>query len=139
MTLKEIYNYVVAQLTGSLASLNTTDKSNLVAAINEVKSSLALDVVEIVKTASFTVAEADKHSLYVVNSSSAVTITLPTGLTAGIWWEVLNIGTGTVAFAAGSGAAIISADNRKTIRTTYGYARVICRTSNFSLGGDLIL
>lgn len=39
MTLKEIYNYIVAQLTGSLSSLTTTDKSNLVSVINEVKPS----------------------------------------------------------------------------------------------------
>jgi len=99
----------------------------------------SLLVIEEPKTASFNVVDVDAFKLYVVNSASAVTITIPSGLTAGNWWEVLNIGTGQVSFAA-SGSTIISPDNRLKIRARYSTARIIARASNqISLGGDLVL
>lgn len=105
----------------------------------EIKN-IASKVTEVSKTASFSVTDADAFKLIVINSSSAVTVTLPTALTAGNWWEFLNIGTGQVTFAAGTSATVISPDSRLKIRAQYSYARAILRASNqFSLGGDLVL
>lgn len=105
----------------------------------EIKT-IASKIAEVSKTASFSVADADAFKLYVINSASAVTITLPTALTAGNWWEFLNIGTGQVTFAAGASATVISSDSRLKIRAQYSYARAILRASNqYSLGGDLVL
>lgn len=101
---------------------------------------LNLDIVEVVKTASFSVALADSGKTYVINSASAVVVTYPTGLPAGKWWEFLSIGSGAVSFVAGASATLISPDNRLKLRTQYSTARIIARASNQgSLGGDIVL
>lgn len=98
-----------------------------------------LSVKEVSKTGSFTISNTEAYCLYVINSASAVTVTVPSGLTAGNWWEFLNIGAGLVTYAA-SGSTIVSPDTRLKIRARYSYARAIARASNVvSLGGDLVL
>lgn len=99
-----------------------------------------LDIAEVSKTASFTVSLTDSGKLYVINSSSAVVVTFPTGMTAGKWWEFISIGTGSVSFVAGSSATLISPDNRLKLRAQYSQARIVARASNQgALGGDIIL
>ena len=110
------------------------DKNGTVALLSDVVS-----ITEYPKTASFSVSNAENLGLYVINSASAITITLPSGLATGNMWEFLNIGTGIITFLA-SGSTIISPDNRLKIRTQYSSCRVIARASNqLSLGGDLAL
>lgn len=99
-----------------------------------------LDIVEVSKTASFTVALADAGKTYVINSASAVVVTFPTAMTAGKWWEFLSIGAGAVTFIAGASATLISPDNRLKLRAQYSTARIFARASNQgSLGGDIVL
>ncbi|PIF30756.1 lysophospholipase L1-like esterase [Flavobacterium sp. 9] len=99
-----------------------------------------LDISEVSKTASFTVSLTDSTKLYVINSSSTVVVTFPTGMTSGKWWEFISIGTGTVSFVAGSSATLISPDNRLKLRAQYSQARIVARVSNQgALGGDIVL
>ncbi|TPG42005.1 GDSL-type esterase/lipase family protein [Flavobacterium pectinovorum] len=99
-----------------------------------------LDITEVSKIASFTVSLTDSGKLYVINSSSAVVVTFPTGITAGKWWEFISIGTGAVSFVAGSNATLISPDNRLKLRAQYSQARILARALNQgALGGDIIL
>lgn len=141
MTPTELKSQIAALVFSYTGGLDESAmKSLLDNIVDSMGTATSLDVAEVPKIANFTAAETDKTKLYIINSSSAITITLPTGITAGVWWEFLRVGTGAVTFVAGSGATIISADNRLKIRSQYSYARAIVRAGNqFSLGGDLVL
>ena len=93
---------------------------------------------EITKTASFTVSVNDKFKTYIINSASAITVTVPTSLQAGIWWELISINTGIVTVSAASGVNVYSADTRLKLRTKYSHARLTSRgSSNYFLTGDI--
>lgn len=115
-------------------------KATLKTYFDTLYASLTLDVVEVSKTASFTVALADAGKTYVINSSSAVIVTFPTAMTAGKWWEIISVGTGAVSFVAGASATLVSPDSRLKLRTQYSQARIVARASNQGvLGGDIVL
>lgn len=102
--------------------------------------SATLSIVEEPKTANFSITDADAFKLYVINSASAVSVTVPTGLTAGNWWGFFNIGTGVVSFVSATGVTIQSADNRKKLRTQFSFARAVARANDQNaLGGDIVL
>lgn len=106
----------------------------------QLDSKLDKAITEVPKTGSFTVDAADAYKLYVINSASAVTVTFPTGLSAGLWWDFITIGTGTVTFVAGSSATLVSADSRLKLRTQYSACRIVARGSNQGLlTGDIVL
>lgn len=135
---KVVYNgknqFVKLGIDGKLPAIDGSQLLNLPVSPSN------LNVIEVNKTNSFSVSDADKFKLYVINSAGAVTVTVPTGLTPGYWWEFLNIGAGQVSFINGGGASLISPDSRKKLRAQYSYARVIARSSGqTSLGGDIVL
>ena len=99
-----------------------------------------LDIVQVLKTSSFTLDVADKHANYNANSSSAIVVTLPPSVASGIWWEVTGIGTGDVSFTESASVTIESPDNRKKLRTRYSSCRIVSKGSNvYQINGDIIL
>lgn len=111
-------------------------------AVNKGQLDTKLDkaIVEVSKTGSFTVDAGDAYKLYVINSGSAVTVTFPTSMSAGLWWDFVSIGTGAVSFVAGSSATLVSADSRLKLRAQYSACRIVARGSNQGLlTGDIVL
>ncbi len=88
-------------------------------------------------TADYTLTAADSGYIIYVEATSAVTITLPTGLTIGYNVSVYQDGDGTVTFA-GSGATVFNRLNRfKTAGKHAGVGVVQYKTNEFVLTGDL--
>lgn len=124
------------------ASPTVPDGSSSGSAVNKGQLDTKLDkaIVEASKTGSFTVDAADAYKLYVINSGSAVTVTFPTSMSAGLWWDFVSIGTGAVSFVAGSSATLVSADSRLKLRAQYSACRIVARGSNQGLlTGDIVL
>jgi hypothetical protein len=65
------------------------------------------------KTSNYTLTESDTRAVIVVNSSSAVTITVPNTLSTGYFCQIIQKGTGQVT-VVGSGATLKSARGFKT-------------------------
>lgn len=78
----------------------------------------------------YTIDEGNKSKIGRFTSSSAVTVTVPSGLSANFDCMILQLGTGQITFAAGSGVtlrAALSAD-----KSAYQYAAI----SLISIGTD---
>ena len=93
-------------------------------------------------TASKTLALTDAGSFQQVNSTSAITITIPTNANVafptGTEIEFVRWNTGTVTFAGASGVTLVSVDSKKTIRARYccaGLKKI--STDTWLLVGDL--
>ncbi|MHA8096956.1 hypothetical protein U8591_07440 [Aquirufa antheringensis] len=74
-------------------------------------------VIDASKGASFDVAAADNNKLFLINSSSAVTVTIPTGLSVGFSCQFIQTGAGVITLVGASGVTLNSA-NGLTSRTT---------------------
>ena len=89
-------------------------------------------------TANKTLAASDAGTFIYVNSTSNLTITIPTGLDVGTEIEFARWNTGTVTFAAASGVTLYSANSVKTIGIRYGTVGLKCISSNkWLLTGNL--
>jgi hypothetical protein len=90
------------------------------------------------KTGNYTLVVGDSGKLISVNSSSNLTVTVPSGLfSAGDVIYVTRTGTGTVTIAA-SGTTLTSPDSNLKLRARYSSAAIICTASNtFRIVGDL--
>ncbi|MHA8084253.1 hypothetical protein U8695_01620 [Aquirufa antheringensis] len=73
-------------------------------------------IVDASKTASFSVAAADNNKLFLISSSTAVTVTIPTGLPVGFSCQFIQTGAGVITLL-GSSVTLNSA-NGLTSRTT---------------------
>lgn len=90
--------------------------------IYEVSDAPAFEADEI--TASGALRQEDIGKLLKVNSSDAVALTLPATLPEGFIAQVMQLGTGEVSFAAGSGATMVNVDSATAISGRYGVAGV---------------
>jgi hypothetical protein len=90
------------------------------------------------KTADYTLVVGDAGKLISVNSSSNLTVTVPSGVfSAGDIIYVTRTGTGTVTIAA-SGTTLTSPDSKLKLRVRYSSGAIICTASNtFRVVGDL--
>jgi hypothetical protein len=90
------------------------------------------------KTANYTLVVGDAGKLISVNSSSNLTVTVPSGVfSAGDVIYVTRTGTGTVTIAA-SGTTLTSPDSALKLRVRYSSIAIICTASNtFRVVGDL--
>lgn len=90
------------------------------------------------KTGNYTLVAGDAGKLISVNSSSNLTITVPSSIfSVGDIIYLTRTGTGTVTIAA-SGTTLTSADSYLKLRVRYSSAAIICTASNtFRVVGDL--
>jgi len=90
------------------------------------------------KTGNYTLVAGDASKLISVNSSSNLTITVPSGVfSVGDVIYITRTGTGTVTIAA-SGTTLTSPDSNLKLRVRYSSAAIICTASNtFRVVGDL--
>jgi hypothetical protein len=59
---------------------------------------------------SFSVADSDNNKLFLINSSTSVTVTVPSGLPVGFACQFIQIGAGAVILRGGSGVTLNSAN-----------------------------
>ena len=152
-----VSNAAAAQTTANTAVTNAATAQSGVNAINSAKGAASgiatLDGSSKVtaaqasatvqtKTASATLALADEGKFTYVNSTSALTMTIPANATVafpiGTEMEFCRYNTGTVTFAAASGATLLSVDSVKTIGNRYGCValkKILVNT--WLLSGDL--
>lgn len=91
------------------------------------------------QTAAYTLQQSDNNSVILVNSASAVTITLPSGLTIGTAVEVIQAGAGAVTFAAGSGATLSVFGTTSKTAGLNAVARVRVTAANtWNLAGNVV-
>jgi hypothetical protein len=84
-----------------------------------------------------TLANGDHGTFIRCTSSSAVTVTLPTGVTVGTQVEVQRAGTGTVTIAAGSGATAAGTPSL-VLRAQHSAVTCLCvATDTWTVVGDL--
>ena len=67
-------------------------------------------IVDASKTSSFSVAAADNNKLFLINSSTTVTVTVPSGLPIGFACQFIQTGAGAVILLGGSGVTLNSAN-----------------------------
>ncbi len=67
-------------------------------------------IVDSSKTSSFSVAAADNNKLFLINSSTSVTVTVPSGLPLGFACQFIQTGVGAVILLGGSGVILNSAN-----------------------------
>jgi hypothetical protein len=67
-------------------------------------------IVDASKTSSFSVAAADNNKLFLINSSTSVTVTVPSGLPIGFACQFIQTGAGSVILLGGSGVTLNSAN-----------------------------
>ena len=67
-------------------------------------------IVDASKTSNFSVAAADNNKLFLINSSTSVTVTVPSGLPIGFACQFIQTGAGAVILLGGSGVTLNSAN-----------------------------
>ena len=89
------------------------------------------------KTGNYTLVQSDNGAILTFNSSSAVTLTIPSGFPIGYNVSVYQIGTSKVTIA-GSGTTVLNRLNRfKTAGKDAGVGIVATGTDTYHLTGDL--
>jgi hypothetical protein len=67
-------------------------------------------IVDASKATSFSVAAADNNKLFLINSATSVTVTIPSGLPIGFACQFIQTGAGAVILLGGSGVTLNSAN-----------------------------
>tara|TARA_R110002020_G_scaffold17433_1_gene61239 strand:+ start:121 stop:609 length:489 start_codon:yes stop_codon:yes gene_type:complete len=84
----------------------------------------------------YTLLASDNGKVVVLNNSSAVTVTVPSGLGAGFNCSFVQKGAGQVSFSA-SGTTIYNRQSHTKIKAQYGVASLLAYAANvFVLAGD---
>jgi hypothetical protein len=127
----------VVTTTGTQTITNKTLSSPTINSATINTSNLRLAGVD-QKTGNYTLVAADANKLLNINSSSNLTVTVPSGIfSVGDVIYLTRSGTGTVTIAA-SGVTITSPESKLKLRVQYSSAAIICTASNtFRVVGDL--
>jgi hypothetical protein len=127
----------VVTTTGTQTITNKTLSSPTINTATINSSNLRLAGVD-QKTSSYTLVAGDANKLINVNSSSNLTVTVPSGIfSIGDIIYLTRSGTGTVTISA-SGTTITSPESKLKLRVQHSSAAIICTASNtFRVVGDL--
>ena len=94
-------------------------------------------IVDASKSASFTVAAADNNKLFFINSASAVTVTIPSGLPVGFSCQFIQMGAGSVTLS-GSSVTLNSANGLSSRATNSVIGLIMNTTTTGFVFGDSI-
>ena len=94
-------------------------------------------IVDASKTASFSVAAADNNKLFLISSSTAVTVTIPTGLPVGFSCQFIQTGAGIITLL-GSSVTLNSANGLTSRAQNSAVGLVISSSSAGYVFGDTI-
>lgn len=86
---------------------------------------------------SYTLSDDDSGKLLILDHSSNITVTAPTGLSVGFNCSFLQVGEGVINFTGASGSTINNRLSHSKIAGQYGMATFICyKSKTFILSGD---
>ena len=109
--------------TVSLASTRTLTGAN--AAVNAITAT------------TYSLVQADNGKVITMNNASAITLTIPSGLTAGFNCMIVQYGAGTVTIA-GSGVTVVNRSNYTKTGGQYAVVTIVSPVANtFITGGDM--
>ena len=94
-----------------------------------------LVTIDSIAASTYIIVSSDNNKILEV--STGCTITMPTGLTNGFQLTIVNTGSGTITFSAGSGAALLSKDSKVSLADQYGAVASYFKNNNWTLIGDL--
>jgi hypothetical protein len=118
-------------------TLTTTGPTNITLPTSGTIATMAATVNAQTGT-SYTLSETDNGKVITLNSSSAITLTVPSGLSVGFNCLVVQLGTGAITFTASSTTIYNRGTNTKTAGR-YAIATIVSYTSNmFITSGDMI-
>jgi hypothetical protein len=84
------------------------------------------------------VAASDNNKLFLINSSTAVTVTVPTGLPSGFACQFIQIGAGAIILRGGSGVTLNSASGFTTRVSNSAVGLVMSSSASGFVFGDTI-
>ncbi|MFM1792060.1 MAG: hypothetical protein RLZZ252_414 [Bacteroidota bacterium] len=95
-------------------------------------------IVDSSNNTSFSVAASDNNKLFLINSSTAVTVTVPTGLPSGFACQFIQIGAGAIILRGGSGVTLNSASGFTTRVSNSAVGLVMSSSASGFVFGDTI-
>lgn len=95
-------------------------------------------IVDASKTNSFSVAAADNNKLFLINTSTAVTVTIPSGLPIGFACQFIQTGAGAVILLGGSGVTLNSANGLTSRAANSAVGLVMSSSTSGYVFGDTI-
>jgi hypothetical protein len=95
-------------------------------------------IVDSSNNTSFSVAAPDNNKLFLINSSTAVTVTVPTGLPSGFACQFIQIGAGAIILRGGSGVTLNSASGFTTRVSNSAVGLVMSSSASGFVFGDTI-
>jgi len=95
-------------------------------------------IVDASKTSSFSVAAADNNKLFLINSATSVTVTVPSGLPIGFACQFIQTGAGAVILLGGSGVTLNSANGLTSRAANSAVGLVMSSSASGYVFGDTI-
>ncbi len=95
-------------------------------------------IVDASKTSNFSVAAADNNKLFLINSSTSVTVTVPSGLPIGFACQFIQTGAGAVILLGGSGVTLNSANGLTSRAANSAVGLVLSSSTVGYVFGDTI-
>ncbi len=95
-------------------------------------------IVDASKTSNFSVAAADNNKLFLINSSTSVTVTVPSGLPIGFACQFIQTGAGAVILLGGSGVTLNSANGLTSRAANSAIGLVLSSSTVGYVFGDTI-
>jgi hypothetical protein len=95
-------------------------------------------IVDSSNNTSFSVAASDNNKLFLINSATAVTVTVPTGLPSGFACQFIQIGAGAIILRGGSGVTLNSASGFTTRVSNSAVGLVMSSSASGFVFGDTI-
>jgi hypothetical protein len=95
-------------------------------------------IVDASKTTSFSVAAADNNKLFLINSATSVTVTVPSGLPIGFACQFIQTGAGAVILLGGSGVTLNSANGLTSRAANSAVGLVMSSSASGYVFGDTI-
>jgi hypothetical protein len=95
-------------------------------------------IVDASKTSSFSLAAADNNKLFLINSSTSVTVTVPSGLPIGFACQFIQTGSGAIILLGGSGVTLNSANGLTSRAANSAVGLVMSSSASGYVFGDTI-
>ena len=95
-------------------------------------------IVDASKSSNFSVAAADNNKLFLINSSTSVTVTVPSGLPIGFACQFIQTGAGAVILPGGSGVTLNSANGLTSRAANSAVGLVMSSSASGYVFGDTI-